>query len=90
MDLVNRAATAAGVEPKTSTVPRFALWIATFFDPLVYELWEMEFVRDRPYIIDHTDFSRIDPDFSPTSLEEGIAATVDWYRKKQPNTHTRK
>ena len=60
MDLVNRAATAAGVKPKTSTVPRFALWIATFFDPLVYELWEMEFVRDRPYIIDHTDFSRID------------------------------
>jgi hypothetical protein len=45
------------------------------------ELKEMEFLFDRPYLVDHGKYARA---FGGgyTSLEEGLQITLDWYRSR--------
>ena len=51
------------------------------FDRTVYELIEMHFQTDRPYLVDASRFSgRFGAKATP--FEEGLAATVAFYRAR--------
>lgn len=78
-ELVEVIARLAGGEGKLQTLSPKMLRFVSLFSPKMRELKEMLFVWDRPYQIDHAKFAaRFWSDFTP--LEEGLAATVDWYR----------
>lgn len=75
----------AGREPKIKTMPGWLLAGLSLVSPLMRELREMGFQGDRPYLVDHTKFiARFAGE--PTSLEEGLRATLDWYRRASAKT----
>jgi nucleoside-diphosphate-sugar epimerase len=76
---IERAAALLGVKPRVSVLPKPALHLLGLFDRQVYELIEMRFQTDRPYLVNSTRFaSRFWSD--PTPFDEGLKATVDFYK----------
>jgi nucleoside-diphosphate-sugar epimerase len=51
------------------------------FMPLMREIVEMRFQWDRPYLVDHGKFAAAFWD-NATPLEQGLRATLDWYRQR--------
>ncbi len=69
----------AGERPRISVLPEGVVSLLGLFSPLMRELKEMRFTRDRPYVVDHSKFAgQWWDDWTP--LEEGLRTTLDWYR----------
>jgi len=76
--LIVKAAAMIGVVPRISVMPRPILHLAGLFDRQVYELIEMRFQTDRPYLVDASKFAgRFWAD--ATSFEAGLEATIASY-----------
>jgi len=76
--LITKAAAMIGVAPRISVMPRAMLHLAGLFNRQVYELTEMRFQTDRPYLVDASKFAgRFWAD--ATSFEAGLKATIASY-----------
>ena len=79
--LIEDAAALVGVEPKMRVIPLILLELAGLFSRQTYELIEMRFQSDRPYLVNAQKFSkRFWAD--ATSFEDGLRATIASYRRK--------
>jgi len=77
---VDELAAAAGVPSvKVSTVPLILLRAAGLFQPVLRELKETEYQRERPYLLDETA-ARSTFGLSPTPWHELLADMVEHYR----------
>lgn len=67
-----------------SRIPRFLVAALGLFSPMIRELGEMLYQKEGPYVVDGSLFgSKFG--FTPTTLEEGIRNTLEWYRgRRQP------
>ncbi|MGO9483940.1 MAG: NAD-dependent epimerase/dehydratase family protein [Rhodomicrobium sp.] len=76
--LIVKAAGTIGVAPRISVMPRAMLHLAGLFGRQAYELIEMGFQTDRPYLVDASKFARR---FwaNATSFEAGLEATIASY-----------
>ena len=80
--LIEEAAALIGVEPTMRVIPLIFLELAGLFSRQTYELIEMRFQSDRPYLVNTQKFSnRFWSD--ATSFEEGLRATIASYRRKR-------
>ena len=71
----------AGHEPRISSLSLGTVKLLSLFSPLMRELKEMHFLWDRPYVVDHSKYAEEFGD-EHTPLEEGLAATLSWYREQ--------
>jgi nucleoside-diphosphate-sugar epimerase len=71
----------AGNEPRISVMPSWLIHGLGLVWPLMRELKEMDFQRDRPYIVEDQR-ARETFGLTHTEMEEGLAATLDWYRQQ--------
>jgi nucleoside-diphosphate-sugar epimerase len=71
----------AGHEPRMKVMAPWQLHLLALFSPLMRELKEMEFQRDRPYLVDDHR-ARETFGLTHTGLEDGLQATLDWYRQQ--------
>ena len=55
------------------------------FNPTIRELDEMRYEFTQPFIVDSTK-AQTRLGIEPTPLTDAIAATVAWYRNRQPQT----
>lgn len=79
-ELLSLAASIAGVPLRLRAIPAWLQPVVGVFEPAVRELREMRFQTDRPYRVDAAKFiRRFGPRF--TSFEDGLAATVAFYRR---------
>jgi nucleoside-diphosphate-sugar epimerase len=79
--LIEKAASLIGVEPQMRVIPLILLQLAGLFSRQTYELIEMRFQSDRPYLVNTQKFSsRFWSD--ATSFEDGLRATIAFYRRK--------
>ncbi len=76
--LLLKSAEMIGVAPRISVMPRALLHLVSLLDRQVYELIEMRFQTDRPYLVDTSKFARR---FwaDPASFEVGLEATIASY-----------
>lgn len=73
-------AAAAGVPaPKVSRLPGAVLWGVGLFQPVIRELKETDYQRERPYVLDDSAV-RSTFDLEPTAWSELLAELVDRYR----------
>jgi nucleoside-diphosphate-sugar epimerase len=81
--LIVKAAETIGVAPRLTILPRAMLHVVGLFDRQVYELIEMGFQTDNPYIVDASKFGRR---FwaDATSFENGLKATIEFYAARPP------
>ncbi|MDR8413268.1 NAD-dependent epimerase/dehydratase family protein [Nonomuraea sp. 3-1Str] len=77
LDLVQAA---AGGEPKVAGLGRGAQRLIGLFNPVVRELGETWYQRDRPFVADDSAFRKAFGPVEVTPHAEGVAATLDWYR----------
>ena len=78
--LIERAAALIGVEPQMRVIPEFLLQLAGLFKRETYELIEMRFQVDRPYLVNTQKFSKRFWN-DATSFEDGLRATIEFYRR---------
>jgi dTDP-D-glucose 4,6-dehydratase len=79
--LIEKVASLIGVEPQTRVIPVILLRLAGLFSRQTYELIEMRFQSDRPYLVNTQKFSnRFWSD--ATSFEVGLRETIAFYRRK--------
>lgn len=84
-NLLALAAEIAGVPLRVRVVPSWAQPILGLVAPPVYELVEMRFQTDRPYLVDASKFiARFG--WSATPFEQGLAETVAFYRAAQASS----
>lgn len=77
---VTDIATAAGMPaPKVSRLPGAVLWGVGLFQPVIRELKETDYQRERPYILDDSA-ARSTFGLEPTPWAELVAGLVDHYR----------
>ena len=80
-EVVARFGRELGVSLGTSVVPAFVLHLMGLFTPAVKELIEMRYQWQVPFVLDDAKF-RAAFGVQPTSLEEGVRATVSWMRSR--------
>ena len=80
--LVERAAALIGVEPQLRVIPEILLQVAGVFQRQTYELIEMRFQFDRPYVAGTQKFSRRFWS-DATHFEDGLRATIASYRREK-------
>jgi nucleoside-diphosphate-sugar epimerase len=81
-EILELAAARIGVPAKLDVIPRpLALLLGVFNRPLA-EVDEMSFQRDRPYLVDASKFTARFG-MAPTSFEEGLDATISFYRSEK-------
>lgn len=74
---------ASGRGTDTARIPRVLLGALGLFSPMIRELGEVLYQKEERYVVDGSLFgSRFG--FTPTSLEEGVRLTLDWYEGRQP------
>ncbi|MDD2878073.1 MAG: NAD-dependent epimerase/dehydratase family protein [Acidiphilium sp.] len=78
-ELLALAAAIAGVECRVQVLPQWLLPVIGLFRREVYEIAEMRFQSDRPYFVDTSKYAARFGG-SATSFEDGMVATVDFYR----------
>jgi len=81
-EVLEIAARLSGRSLEISTLPGWVLGLLALFNPLMRELKEMQYQWKRPFVVDHSQFADVFWD-DATPLEEGLAATIDWYRDRQ-------
>jgi nucleoside-diphosphate-sugar epimerase len=79
--LVEEFARAAGTSAKVSTVPRIAITVGGVVVPLFRELKETWYQFAEPWTTDSTR-TETELGVAPTPLDEGVAATVAWWRTR--------
>ncbi|GAA2124433.1 NAD-dependent epimerase/dehydratase family protein [Glycomyces algeriensis] len=80
LELVWRA---AGGKPKSAAVGRGMQRLIGAFNPIVKELGETWYQRDRAWIVDDTAFRAAFPDHvQVTPLDQAIATTVAWFQRQ--------
>jgi nucleoside-diphosphate-sugar epimerase len=81
--IVQRVGRLVGIdEPRTQTMPKLMLNVVALFSPLMRELKEMMYQWEHPYQVDHSKFAARFR-FEPTSFDEGLEATLEWYRERE-------
>lgn len=79
--IVERASALMQKEPRIQVLPAWLRSILSIFRPDVHALQEMQFQWDRPYLVDTSKFGkRFWSD--ATSFDEGLTATIEWYRAR--------
>jgi nucleoside-diphosphate-sugar epimerase len=86
-EAVTRIAALAGTEPRVQVLPWPLLRLLGLVVPVFRELAEMKFQWDRPYLVDHAKFAARFGELA-TPLDEGLAATVSWYREEARRSAT--
>jgi nucleoside-diphosphate-sugar epimerase len=86
--LLQQTGAMIGVAPRIIVTPFWLVRVAGLFSRALYELVEMRFQTDRPYLVDSSKFQKR---FwrNPTSFEEGLAATIAFYAEQRPCTEAR-
>ena len=80
-ETVAALAAAAGTAVKVSTVPNAALRTLGLFSPMMKALQEVQYQFEQPWITDSTHTEQTFG-LTATSLEDGAAATVAWWRRR--------
>lgn len=70
----------SGKTQRISVIPGFFIQLAGLFNPVMRELPEMLYQKTEPYVVSGARFER-QFSFTPTSLEQGIRETLEWYQK---------
>ncbi|MCO1659793.1 NAD-dependent epimerase/dehydratase family protein [Pseudonocardia humida] len=83
-EFVDRIGAAAGRPVRISATPRAMMRLVGLFDRSAGELPDIWYQYDRPWTVDDGQFQRTFGPQPPTGWDEGIAATVDWYRGHHP------
>ncbi|HSA53917.1 MAG TPA: NAD-dependent epimerase/dehydratase family protein [Yinghuangia sp.] len=73
----------AGGKPKIAGLGRTTQRLLGLVNPVVRELGETWYQRDRPFIADDSAFREAFGPVGTTAHAEGIAATLDWYRTRR-------
>jgi nucleoside-diphosphate-sugar epimerase len=73
-------ADAVGGAPRSAGMGRGLQRLVGLFDPVVRELGETWYQRDRAWVVDDSDFRQAFGADWVTSHEAGVAATVEWFR----------
>jgi nucleoside-diphosphate-sugar epimerase len=80
-EVVRQVYALAGTQFKLQAVPLWMVGALGLFTPMLKELHEMGFQWTQPYLVDHGKYAtRFGERFTP--LEEGLTATLKWYRKQ--------
>lgn len=79
--LVGHLYEAAGTEGRVTRIPRPALRVASWFNPLLRETMEMLYEYDEPFVVDASSFTETFG-WSGTSVRTAAKATVEWYRTR--------
>lgn len=66
---------------KVIVLPKFVVWMAGFFNPLIKEYYELAYQFEYPYLLNHNKFVRQFGNHA-TSASEIVKKTVEWYTKK--------
>jgi len=78
-EIVEMTAELCGTQAKSRSLRGPVLSLIGLIDPIVRELKEMMPQWERPYLVDHSKWeARFGA--NPTPMEEGLRATVEWYR----------
>jgi nucleoside-diphosphate-sugar epimerase len=73
---------AAGGRPRSAGLSRGTQLLLGVFNPVVRELGETWYQRDRAWIVDDTAFRAAFGEARATPLDEAVAATLAWYRRQ--------
>jgi nucleoside-diphosphate-sugar epimerase len=73
---------AAGREGKVGRIPRAFITAASPFIPLLREVREVLHQKEEAYVVDGSSFQARFA-FVPTTLEEGIRRTIEWYEERR-------
>jgi nucleoside-diphosphate-sugar epimerase len=73
---------AAGGRPRSAGLSRGTQRILGLFDPVVKELGETWYQRDRPWIVDDTAFRASFGEVRTTPHDEAVAATLAWFQRQ--------
>ena len=83
-ELVDKIYRVAGLEPKIRALSSFGVGALGWFDPLMRQLKEMMYQWERPFVVDDAKFrAAFGEELRATPIEDGIAVTLDWYRKRE-------
>ena len=77
---IELAAAVMGVEPKYSVLKKWMIQMAGLFDKTIYETNEMAYQIEKDYYFDSSKFNDAFS-FIPTSYEQGIKETIEFYKK---------
>ena len=80
-EVLEMAAMIAEQPLKIGALPGWLLSVLALVNPVMRELREMQYQWSRPYLVDHSKFAATFWS-EATPMEEGLAATIDWYRKE--------
>ena len=75
---VEIAAKYMGANTKIQVLPKFLLKILGWFNPVMKEMYEMMYQYEFPLVLDSSKFEKAF-NFTPTSYEDGIKATAEWF-----------
>lgn len=79
-EVLEIAARLAGQPLQLTPLPGWLLKLLALFNPVVRELGELQYQWTRPFVVDHARFGKTFWD-DATPLEQGLEATLDWYRR---------
>jgi nucleoside-diphosphate-sugar epimerase len=88
-ELVQRIGAAAGRPARIAGTPRAVLRLLGLVDRGAGELPDIWYQFDRPWTADDGQFQRAFGPQPATAYDEGIAATVEWYRRRAARAATR-
>ncbi len=66
---------------KVIVLPKFAVWLPGFFNPLIKEYYELAYQFEYPYLLNHDKFARRFGNHA-TSASAIVKQTVKWYETK--------
>jgi nucleoside-diphosphate-sugar epimerase len=73
---------AAGTAPRISATPKLLMRLAGFKIPEARELPDIWYQYDRPWLVDASRFQAAFGPIVVTPLDQGVAATVEWFRSR--------
>jgi nucleoside-diphosphate-sugar epimerase len=76
-DFMQQVSAAVGNKGKWSVMTRGSMRFLGIFVPILLELREMMYQFEHDYVLDSSKFAAKYPDFTPTTYEQGIKATID-------------
>jgi nucleoside-diphosphate-sugar epimerase len=79
-------AAAGDGKPKLLVFNKFMLQIAGFFDPIMRELAEMNYLQSDPILLDDSALHALLPEMHVTSYDDGIAQTLAAMRSALPTS----
>jgi nucleoside-diphosphate-sugar epimerase len=77
-EFINIAAKYMSADNKIQVLPKWLLKLLGWFNPFMKEMYEMMYQYEFPLILDSSKFERAF-NFTPTTYEEGIKATAEWF-----------